>query len=168
MKQVDAGLLDAAIVGALPSRPIDSAHATQLGTEKVVNVGPADLPGQPQKLADLAGLAWVINPDGCGFRIQLDQALASNGRPLNVIAEIWGAAPQLSLIAGGAGLGLLPERLVNESPLRHSLRILPIRDFEAAITIWLIRSGASATFGRGLDVLQQTVSRLLGSDAVAA
>ena len=167
-KQVDDGLLDAAIVAAMPNRPIDNPRATRLGTEKVVVVGPGDLPHKARRLADLAELPWVINPDGCGFRSQLDQALASGGRPLNVTAEIWGVGPQLSLIARGAGLGLVPARLVAESPHRKSLQVLPVEDFEASVAVWLVRSGAAGTFERALDVLQETVSGLLETDAVSA
>jgi DNA-binding transcriptional LysR family regulator len=164
-KQVEDGLLDAAIVASLPSRPLDSPHATSLGTEKVAVVGPANLGREVSHIRDLADLPWVINPDGCGFRSQLDQALAASGHTLNVIAEIWGTAPQLALIARGAGLGLVPERLVEESPHRASLRVMPIEDFQASVSVWLVRSGQAGVFEHSLEVLQQAVAQTLASDA---
>jgi DNA-binding transcriptional LysR family regulator len=167
-KHVDEGLLDAAIIAGLPSRPIDDPRASRLGTEKVVVVGPAGLKRKVRSIRDLADLPWVINPDGCGYRAQLEQTLAAGGRPLNVIAEIWGTGPQLALIARGAGLGLVAERLVTHSPHRKSLQVLPVEDFQASVAIWFIRSGQAASFARGLDTLQQTVAGCLRSNAMKA
>lgn len=159
-KQLAEGLLDVAIVAALPDRPLEGPRAQRLGTEKVVVVAPAALKIKSRRIADLAGQSWIINPDGCGFRTQLDQAFTACGRVLNVTAEIWGTAPQLSLIARGAGVGLVPERLLANSPHRARLKMLPMDDFEAAVAIWLI-AGPDDLFDRPVAVLRETMSGLL-------
>lgn len=159
-KQVSEGVLDVAIVAAMPDRPVEGSRAVLLGSETVVVVAPAALKVRSRRIADLADLPWIINPDGCGFRTQLDQAFTACGRVLTVTAEIWGTAPQLSLIARGTGVGLVPERLLADSPHRAALKILPIDDFEAAVAIWLVASSDSV-FDRPIEVLKETVSSLL-------
>ncbi len=160
-RQVTEGTLDVAIVAALPDRPVEGLRATLLGTEKVIVVAPASLRVKARRIADLAGLPWILNPEGCGFRSQLDQAFTAAGRVLDVTAEIWGTGPQLSLIARGAGVGLVPERLLTESPDRKAIDILRIDDFEAALAIWLVQPSADGPFDRAVAVLAETVSGLL-------
>jgi DNA-binding transcriptional LysR family regulator len=161
-RQLSEGLLDAAIVAALPDRPLEGPRAALLGIETVVVVAPAALKLKSRRIADLADLPWIINPDGCGFRTQLDQAFTACGRILKVSAEIWGTAPQLSLIARGAGVGLVPERLLAESPHRAALKTLPMDDFEAAVAIWLL-AGSDSVFERPVAVLQEVVAGLLAA-----
>ncbi len=165
-RQVAEGLLDAAVVASMPDRPIDSPRATKLGVEKVAVVAPGGFDRKVRRLADLSDLPWVINPDGCGFRTQLESALEQHGCSLTVTAEIWGTAPQLSLIARGAGLGLVPERLVAASPHRDALTILPLEDFEAAVAIWLVRQGPGP-FDSAIELVRDTVVRLLGTPSPA-
>lgn len=160
-RQVSEGTLDAAVVATMPDRPLDGPRATLLGTERVVVIGPKDFKGPAKRLADLADMTWVINPDGCGYRTQLDHALGSAGRVLNVSAEVWGTSPQLALIARGAGVGLVSERLLAESPHRQALKVLPVEDFEAKVAIWLVQQGADSPFDGAIGVLQETVSGLL-------
>src|SRR5436190_78515 len=93
-----------------PARPTRAGEAAErLGAERVVVVASRafEIPARC-RLADLAGLPWVINPDGCGFRTQLERALAASGHGLDVVAEAWGVPLQLALVARGAGLGLVP------------------------------------------------------------
>jgi DNA-binding transcriptional LysR family regulator len=161
-RQLSEGLLDAAIVAALPDRPLEGPRTALLGIETVVVVAPAALKLKSRRIADLADLPWIINPDGCGFRTQLDQAFTACGRILKVSAEIWGTAPQLSLIARGAGVGLVPERLLAESPHRAALKTLPMDDFEAAVAIWLL-AGSDSVFERPVAVLQEVVAGLLAA-----
>jgi DNA-binding transcriptional LysR family regulator len=161
-RQVAEGVLDAAITASMPDRPLDG-RAQLLGTEKVVVVAPAALRIKSRHIAELADQPWIINPDGCGFRTQLDHAFTECGRVLNVMAEIWGTAPQLSLIARGAGVGLVPERLLAESPHRDALKIVPIEDFQAAVAIWLVQ-GPDGPFDTAIGKLRGTVADLLASE----
>lgn len=178
------GLLDAAVVMARPDRPLAPVpakwtparrpehalsgiqpDADMLGDERVVVVAGRELAApSPCRLADLADLGWVINPDGCGFRAQLDQALAASGRMLDVSAESWGTALQLAMVARGAGLGLVPERLIAESPHRAVLRVIEVEDFRASLTVWLARGGALGALGAPVDVLAATVRKVLTAD----
>jgi DNA-binding transcriptional LysR family regulator len=163
-RQVADGHLDAGVVMAPADRHGDGEL---LGIEQVVVVAGRDLPVPDHgRIADLAGHPWVINPDGCGFRAQLDRALATTGHALEIAAESWGTALQLALVARGAGLGLVPERLIAESSHAGALRRLHVDDFRPALGVLMIRGNVPTDMAAALDVIAATVRRLLGEDAL--
>lgn len=165
-QQVGSGELDAAIVLARLDRPIEEPGAEALGIERLVVVASAALGARsPCHLVDLAGLPWVINPNGCGFRIQLEQALAASGHSLEVAAESWGIALQVALVARGAGLGLVPERTIRYSPHMAALQIITVEDFRAALGLWMVRAGGLGPRAAAVDVIAATVRRLLAEDS---
>jgi DNA-binding transcriptional LysR family regulator len=162
-KQAEDGQIDAAVVGMFPGRPIEGSRATLLGTERVMIVANRDFAPAARRLSDIADAPWVINPDGCGFRSQLDKALAGSGHVLNVMAETWGIPLQLALLARGGALGLVPERLLAESPYRDRLRALRLEDFEPELSVWLVRSGPAGPFDQAIGIFADTVrARLVG------
>lgn len=161
-KRMDDGSLDAAIVLTRAERPLDDTIAERLGTERVAIIAGRDLklPAH-RKLADLGGIPWVINPDGCGFRIQLERALAASGHAMDVAAEAWGATLQIGLVARGAGLGLVTERLVTEAPQRDAVRKIKVADFDPALVVWLLRAPHLGAHAAAVDVLAAAVGDLL-------
>jgi DNA-binding transcriptional LysR family regulator len=161
-KRATDGTLDAAIVMSRPERAPDAPHTERLGTERVAVIAGHDLAaGAPRRLADLGGLPWVINPDGCGFRKQLDQALAANGYDMNVAAEVWGTSLQIDLVARNAGLGLIPARFLAEGPKRDAVRVLALEDFDPCLVVWLIRAPHLGAQSAAVDMLAETVRGLI-------
>ncbi len=161
-KQVAEGTLDAAIVMARPDRPLDDPGAEKLGIERVCVVAGTGLGLKGRTaLADLAGLPWVINPDGCGFRAQLDRAMGDSGHALDVGAETWGTPLQLALIARNGGLGLIPERLIAESSHRSALQTVTVNDFQPQLAVWMVRSPALGFFAAAVDDVAAAVRRIL-------
>jgi len=161
-RQVSDGVLDAAIVAAAPDRLLEEPAAMPLGFERVFVVASRATPVPARaRLADIADQPWVINPEGCGFRDQLDRALAGSGRAMEVIAETRGTALQLALIGRGIGLGLVPARLLSESPHRAGLRIVEVEDFRPSLAIWMVRNSGAGGFAAGLDAIADSVRALL-------
>lgn len=168
-KQVAESLVDAAIVMVRHDRPVDETHAELLGSERVVVVAGIRLAVPPRcRLVDLAEHSWVINPDGCGFRTQLDSALANAGHALAISAETWGTALQLALIARGAGLGLVAERMIRESPHATALQTIAVDDFQPVLKVWLVRAGELGPLSPAVDVLAETVRGVLAADEMPA
>jgi DNA-binding transcriptional LysR family regulator len=156
--------LIAAIVAAAPDRLLEEPAAMPLGFERVFVVASRATPVPARaRLADIADQPWVINPEGCGFRDQLDRALAGSGRAMEVIAETWGTALQLALIGRGIGLGLVPARLLSESPHRAGLRIVEVEDFRPSLAIWMVRNSGAGGFAAGLDAIADSVRALLAA-----
>jgi DNA-binding transcriptional LysR family regulator len=166
-KAVSDGALDAAIIIFYPGRTLEGPRATLLGEEHVAVIAGKDT-NIPDRAAitDLAAHSWVINPDGCGFRTQLERALADHGAPLKVMAETWGNNLQLAIIARGIGLGLIPERLVHASPYRSHLRIIDVGGFQPKVSVWMVRGDVLPAFDVALDAMAAAVKGVLSGTQV--
>jgi DNA-binding transcriptional LysR family regulator len=64
---------------------------------------------------------WVLNPPGCFIRRSLEAKLRELGAPFEVASEINNIDMQLSLVASGIGLGLIPARFLASHPKRRRL-----------------------------------------------
>lgn len=90
--------------------------------------GPTDING-------LAQHAWILNPKGCGYRAALESAMGGNA--LNIGVDTHGAAIQMRMVCAGLGLGLVPSRVLQESPLREELTTVEVTDFALRMDIWV-------------------------------
>ena len=115
----------------------------------------------PAGIGDLAGHSWILNPTGCLFRSQLERALAEKGAPVNVIAETWGNALQLAMVARGAGLALVTERLIHASPFQSRLRVIDVRGFQPKVAVSLVRGEVLPVFDQALDAMAEAVKGVL-------
>ena len=113
--------------------------------ERLILVAPRT-PQQPPARrvapADLDPDAWILNPDGCGFRAALAKLLAQSGRRLQVRFEV-DAAPQehLAMVAEGMGFSLVPESaLLQNSRLLERVQQLSVREFDSELRVWVLWS----------------------------
>ncbi|MBZ7264672.1 LysR family transcriptional regulator [Klebsiella oxytoca] len=115
-------------------------------------------------LRDCAEKGWVLNPDGCGLRAGLIRELQSQGLRLALNVETAGAQLQISLVAQGLGLGLVPRAALAASPWRDEVTILTLADFQPEVHLWLVHARNLAnlsqplTFFAGKVVQQLNVS----------
>lgn len=115
-------------------------------------------------LRDCAEKGWVLNPDGCGLRAGLIRELQSQGLRLALNVETAGAQLQISLVAQGLGLGLIPRAALAASPWRDEVTILTLADFQPEVHLWLVHAQNLAnlsqplTFFAGKVVQQLNVS----------
>jgi DNA-binding transcriptional LysR family regulator len=63
----------------------------------------------------------VLNPPGCFIRQSLEARLRALGSPFEVAAAINNIDMQVSLVASGIGLGLIPARFLASHPKRRRL-----------------------------------------------
>jgi DNA-binding transcriptional LysR family regulator len=66
------------------------------------------------RIRELEPHGWVMNPAACGYREALLRAFDRSDASCRLVADVLGYELQLSLIARGAGLGLVPRRLVEK------------------------------------------------------
>lgn len=149
-RELDAALVFLAREMVLPPQ----VEADRLLTTRLVAIGRrGDWPRRSYRLADCHARGWVLNPDGCGFRAGLRRALDTHGLPLRVTLDTFGRDLQLQSVANGVGLGLMPLPLVEQSPLRDALDIVPLADFKPQIDLWLLMRHDAARFAAPLAAI---------------
>ncbi|AIO69961.1 LysR family transcriptional regulator [Burkholderia oklahomensis] len=160
--ELDAALVFLAREIALPPKV---AGERLLGTRLVVVARKGDFPRRSYRLADCHAAGWVLNPDGCGFRASLKRALDAQRLTLRVTLDTYGRELQLQSVANGLGLGLVPLPLVEISPLRDALDIVPLADFKPQIDLWALRRADAARLAApagAIGQLARTRFRALG------
>ncbi|MBU9263849.1 LysR family transcriptional regulator [Burkholderia multivorans] len=149
-RELDAALVFLAREMVLPP----AVEGERLLATRLVAIGrKGDWPRRSYRLADCHARGWVLNPDGCGFRAGLRRALDAQGLPMPVALDAYGRDLQLQSVANGIGIGLMPMPLVECSPLRDALEIVPLADFKPQIDLWLLRRQDAARFAGPLDAI---------------
>ncbi|MCO8647778.1 LysR family transcriptional regulator [Burkholderia multivorans] len=149
-RELDAALVFLAREIVLPP----AVEGERLLATRLVAIGrKGDWPRRSYRLADCHARGWVLNPDGCGFRAGLRRALDAQGLPMPVALDAYGRDLQLQSVANGIGIGLMPMPLVECSPLRDALEIVPLADFKPQIDLWLLRRQDAARFAAPLDAI---------------
>lgn len=147
--------LDAAL--ALLTQPQLASKDVQLRSftqDAVIVVAARRTPMPPSPgIVELGLFPWVLNPRGCGFRAALQRTLDREGGYLNLCAEVQGYDLQLSLIARGVGLGLVPKSRWKASPYRKDLKILEPHDFHLFVTPAIVTRAGHDRFGAVIDLM---------------
>jgi DNA-binding transcriptional LysR family regulator len=126
IEQVRTGELDVALAFLATDDAVpDDVASRVVATERLVLVRargpqPRARRGSASKDRDLDA-RWVLNPPGCFIRRSLEAKLRELGAPFEVASEINNIDMQLSLVASGIGLGLLPARFLASHPKRRRL-----------------------------------------------
>jgi DNA-binding transcriptional LysR family regulator len=141
-------------------------HAAPLGQENIVIVAarnscPRRKDRGPLGLQDLVDHVWILNPAGCGCRAALQRAFDRISAPMGIATEVFGEELQLSLIARGSGLGLVPQRQLDSSPHRRQLRIVKTTDFDLQATVTMLHGSSLGRLAAAVDYLQDTISAKL-------
>lgn len=156
--------LDCAIALVTDHHAIPPAlDASLIGVEPLVVVAPRDLrisekKGRPVRIRDLESYGWVVNPAGCGYREALLRAFDRSNASFRVVADVLGYDLHLSLVERGAGLGLVPRRLVERSPLRRKLRVVKVSDFQPEVKVLVLRCGSIGNLASAIDHLARQVA----------
>lgn len=162
VERVRSGALDAAAVllprgDALPA----GVNGQELAAEQlqiIASRGPRSL-----TLKEAAAMDWILNPEGCGARAILQKAFARAGLSLRVGVETYNYELQMSLVARGRGLGLVPSRLVGRSAVRRQLCVSSVRGLDFPMTIWLLTAGLPSALEAALERFGDSLQRQLSS-----
>jgi DNA-binding transcriptional LysR family regulator len=158
VERVRSGALDAAVV-LLPERESlpTGVEGAALATEPLCVIATRAWKARAWSLKDTAEVGWILNPEGCAARAGLQKAISRAGYSLRVGVETYNYDLQMSLVARGRGLGLVPERLLRRSPRRRDLCTLNVRGLQFPMTIWLVTGELSAP----LEPAMETLARVL-------
>jgi len=97
----------------------------------------------------------VLNPPGCFIRQSLEARLRELGSPFEVAAAINNIDMQLSLVASGIGLGLIPARFLASHPKRRRLEQITRSGVSIEASIVFMQGGHLGRLETAATFLQQ-------------
>ncbi len=126
IEKVVAGEIDLA-VAALPDRQLRRVEFQPLLTTDLVFIVPKNsMMAELDKIdaETLADLPLVLPSQGLA-RARVDEWMKKQGLHRNTINEVTGNEGILALVRLGCGVGVVPELVLERSPLRHDVRVIP-------------------------------------------
>ncbi|SMG53239.1 LysR family transcriptional regulator [Paraburkholderia susongensis] len=141
--EIVASLLEGEMDGSIAVLPegarFDSGFSSvSIGVLPMVVVAQKGAVSGRKRLAELHGMEWILSPEGCGFRDILRRAFSDLGMPFAVRISTFGTEQKLGLVARGAGLGFVPERMLEASEYLPQLQRVEIVDFQPIPHIWRV------------------------------
>lgn len=152
--KVKTGALDAAVV-LLPEdeTPPGGVNVVKLAKEELVIIASRQWRSRKWTMRRLAETGWVLNPEGCAARAWLRGALAKAGLPLRVSVEAYNYELQMSLVARGRGLSVVPARLLARSASRSALSALRVDGLSRSLAVSLLSQEAPPSLAPALTAL---------------
>jgi DNA-binding transcriptional LysR family regulator len=163
LERVRSGALEAAVI-LLPEgeRLPAGVVGTQMGKERLVVVAPRrGGHSRPRKIQDLAGVNWILNPEGCAARATLRQTLLRSNIDMVLAVETYNYELQLALVAQNRGFSLVPERILARSRLRSRLHVVSVPGLNFPLTIWTVQRQACMGLDAVLTELNQVLMKRL-------
>lgn len=142
LERVRVRAVDAAVI-LLPDgeRLPAEVAGREIGKDKLVVVAPRQKGrSQFRRIQDLAGVQWILNPEGCAARAALRKCLLQANMDLVVAVEAYNYELQLALVAQRRGLSLVPERVLTHSRITSRLQTLRLSGLDFPLTIWTVLS----------------------------
>jgi DNA-binding transcriptional LysR family regulator len=165
VKDVESNVMNAAVaLSASHGEPASSAPKKKVGTDRLMVVAPVGSALPPRaSLAELAPHGWVLHPEGCSYRSALRRALAQANAPFAVAVEAFDQELQLSLVARGNGLGLVPSCLLRHSAYQNRLRCIEVPDLDYRLAVWIVRSRFIGSLAPVVEALEAAIQQMLGA-----
>ncbi len=163
VERVHTGALDGAVI-LLPAgaEPRHDLHARRLRDEEICLIGStARAATPPGSLREMNEIGWIVQPEGCGYRAALTQALERLGAgPPRIVVEAFGQDLQMSVVARGAGFGLLPASQLRGLGEGRGVRAVQAPDFQLTVSLWFVRQHQAGRLTSALDAIEQIVTEM--------
>jgi DNA-binding transcriptional LysR family regulator len=159
------GELDAAAI-CLPDgvKPPEGLTADDLGAQPALLVaGWNQAIPTPARLEDLSRYPWVMNQDGCGFRLAIKRIFDAARLPFQVGVEALSPDLRLSLIARGVGIGLETQAGLARSPFRHDVKVIDAPCFRPKVRAWLVHRPPAGRLALPIEVFGSELRKELGA-----
>jgi DNA-binding transcriptional LysR family regulator len=169
VNRIQCKSLDAAVVllpeGAAPPPNMESEY---VGKQALIVVSSKDSPlAKVRTLHDLSEVGWILSPETCGTRSQVEAALARQRLPFTVAVETEGKDLQLSLVAKNVGLGVVPKQVYMASVLRKQLAVLRLKDFVPSQDLWIVRQRNTNSQTKLIAALKKSLAEALRVDSAS-
>ena len=165
LKDIESNAQNAAVVlSSARGEPATALPLSRVGSDRLMVVTAATSPLPPRAaLGELAGQGWVLHPEGCSYRSALKRALAQAASPFLVAVEAFDQELQLSLVARGNGLGLVPSCLLRHSAYRDRLRAIEVPELDYRLAVWIARGRFIGSLATVVDALETATRRMLAA-----
>ena len=160
IEQVRSGELDVALAFLATDEAVPSdVPSSVLAAERLILVRAREPQGRARRNSkskdrDLDA-RWVLNPPGCFIRRSLETRLRELGSPFEVASEINNIDMQLSLVASGIGLGLIPARFLASHPKRRRVERITRSGISIEASIVFMQAGHLGRLETAASFLQQ-------------
>jgi DNA-binding transcriptional LysR family regulator len=165
LERVRSGTLDAAVILLPEGEQLPSGvSGEQTAQERLVVVAPRQASSRRvHEITELAGVNWILNPEGCAARIALQRALLRANVNMRVAVETYNYDLQLSLVARKRGLSLAPYRIMARSQYSPRLCVLRVRGLDFPMTMWTVRGQLTTGLdGVVAELNRELIARLSG------
>lgn len=159
VNRVQSKSLDAAAV-LLPESAVlpQTTEFEFLGKQPFVVVSSKNHPiAKAKELKDLSESGWIVSPEGCGTRSQVEAALSRQRLPFSVAVETEGKDLQLYLAAQNVGLSVVPKRVYQTSAQRKDLTVLRLKDFVPSQDLWMVRPRNNGTQSKIFETFRKVL-----------
>jgi len=163
VEQVEQGALDVSALVLPEHTPPPAGMAAHAFDRQPIRVVASPTLGLRSRvsLEQLSVFPWVLSQNGCGMRSTLRRSLEERGLPCDVGVEAFGADLQLSLVARGAGVGLITPDLLAASPYRKQLKIITVSDFHMDVVAWLVHKALPPRLETPVAVLLEQLRQVM-------
>ncbi len=162
-KRLLSGEIDVAAVLLPEGHPAPAPLVTNvISTDRMVIVTPGNSCVE-SSWATLGTKFWVLNPPGCMLRARLLETMEKAGVSATIGAEVHNMHLQLSLVASGYGLGLLPERFVRREGSNLDVITLEPEGFALRMAIAVIRAGPLGSLEQAAIDFERALTALFGA-----
>jgi DNA-binding transcriptional LysR family regulator len=157
------GKIDVAAVLLPEGHPAPAPLVTNvISTDRMLIVKPSNYGIEPT-WAKLSTRPWVLNPPGCMLRAKLIETMNKAGASAIIGAEIHNMHLQMSLVASGYGLGLLPERFVHREGPNMAVSVIEPDAFSLRMAIAIIRAGPLGSLEQAAVDFEHSLSGLFAT-----
>lgn len=157
LRQIDVGVALLPEESVLPERVAGDV----ISTDPFLVIASKKILFKRATLKELSMHPWIVNPAGCGGRELLRGELSSSRLPFKIGVEAYGVELKLALVAKGLGLGLVLPKILQTSPFRKEVRVIPVSDFRPRVSTWVLHSPQVGKLAGPITSLRATLKQRL-------
>ncbi len=160
VERLRRGELDAAAVYLPAEEKLPAGlRADVVGEQPAVVVAALHAPFSGRvRLKQLQNIPWVLNQYGCGFRSMIRGQFVRAGLSLEVAVETMDPELQLSLVARGAGLGLVAQRTLLASRWRDRVQVLALPELKLSVSISIVHRPPAGRLVAPIERLREALT----------
>ncbi len=158
---LEQGRLDAAtLMLPSPSSPLSGMAGKHIATLNVLIVQSKAhrIVKGKTSIKSLSSQDWILNPQGCGYRLALQRAMENVGADFRLSVDTHDTESQLQMVSSGLGLGMVPKLMLDKSAYKSELSVVEVTDFALKLDLWLMHPENLGNLKAALDIVALSLS----------